>query len=96
MVRSVFSYTMVKGHRVSNRIERKLVRSARKLPNSILNIFMNTNSIAANHFVQLCRLFCTFAVLIKSISVFSGDDLSHRSRATEKEHCHFLSTNELI
>ena len=53
---------------------------------------MDTNNIAANHFVQMCRLICTFAVL-KNQNQFSQGTTrrsSHRSRATEKEHCHLF------
>ena len=96
VVRSVFSHTMVKGHRVSNRIERKLVWSARILPNSIWNIFMDTNSKAANHFVQMCRLICTFA--INDLSFLRGRFAVRRTvRALQKRSTvTYLSTNELI
>ena len=53
---------------------------------------MDTYSIAANHFVQICRLICTFVSSYNRIQFSQGTTRRspHRSRATEKEHCHLF------
>ena len=61
-------------------------------------MFMDTNSIAANHIVQLCRLICTFSPHIIDLNFLRGRFAVRRTvRALQKRSTvTYLSTDELI